>query len=159
VRTLNFLSLLQRLRKRQIDLIVVGGVAGVSQGAPITTFDLDVVHSRDPQNVNRLLAALEELGAYYRIPGARRRKPERSHLASPGRQLLITPMGPLDLLGTIGYRQGYGDLIADTIELDIGHGLRAPVLKLEMLIKVKEATATEKDKVALQILRRLVGKE
>ncbi|PYT19606.1 MAG: hypothetical protein DMG58_35955 [Acidobacteria bacterium] len=29
------------------------------QGAPFTTFDLDVVHSRDPANVDRLLRALE----------------------------------------------------------------------------------------------------
>ena len=42
--------------------IVVGGVGGV-QGPPIATFDLDVVHSRHPANVERLLAALDILSA------------------------------------------------------------------------------------------------
>ncbi len=59
MKTPNFLSILRTLRKQKIDFIVVGGVGGVLQGAPITTFDLDVVHSRDPVNIERLLAALQ----------------------------------------------------------------------------------------------------
>ena len=150
----NFLSILRTLRQQQIDFIVVGGVAGVLQGAPITTFDLDVVHSRDPGNIERLLAALEVLGARYRVPGAEQRKPERSHLLSSGHQLLMTRAGPLDLLGTIGHEHSYDDLIGKTIPLEIGKGLQVQVLKLETLIKVKEETAGEKDKAALLILRR-----
>jgi hypothetical protein len=133
---------------------VVGGVSGALQGAPITTFDLDVVHSRDPANIDRLLAALEILEAHYRIPGAEKRKPARSHLQSPGHQLLMTRSGPLDLLGSIGHGYGYDDLIDKTIELEIGEGLHVRVLELETLIKVKEETAGEKDKAALIILRR-----
>jgi hypothetical protein len=133
---------------------VVGGVGGVLQGAPLTTFDLDVVHSRDPVNIERLLAALELLDAHYRIPGAEQKKPERSHLLSSGHQLLMTRAGPLDLLGSIGHGYGYDDLIDETIELEIGKGLQVRVLKLETLIKVKEETAGEKDKTALIVLRR-----
>ncbi len=152
--TPNYLALLRALRRKRINFIVVGGVAGVLQGAPIATFDLDVVHSRTPQNVNRLLAVLEELGAQYRLPGSRGRKPERSHLISPGHQLLTTRLGPLDLLGTIGNGQGYDDLIGDTKELAIGRGLNVRILKLELLIRLKEALAGDKDKAALPILRR-----
>ena len=74
----------------------------VLHGAPLATFDLDVVHSREPHNLARLLAALEELEAHYRIPGRQDMKPGPSHLASAGHQLLMTRFGPLDLLGTIG---------------------------------------------------------
>jgi len=133
---------------------VVGGVGAVLQGAPITTFDLDVVHSRAPENIERLLAALDVLKARYRIPGAERKKPQRSHLLSAGHQLLMTRHGPLDLLGTIGHGHSYDDLIGSTIELEIAKGLRVRVLKLETLIKVKEETAGEKDEAALPILRR-----
>lgn len=150
----NFLSILQTLRKAQIDFIVVGGVGGVLQGAPITTFDLDIVHSRDAPNIERLLAALEILAARYRTPGAEQKKPARSHLRSPGHQLLMTRAGPLDLLGTIGQGYGYDELIGDTIQMEIGKGLQIRVLKLETLIAVKEQTAGEKDKAALIILRR-----
>lgn len=150
----NFLAILRILLKAQVDFIVVGGVSGVLQGAPIATFDLDVVHSRHPENIFRLLSALDLLKARYRIPGAEHKKPERSHLESPGHQLLSTEAGPLDLLGAIGHAHGYDDLIGETIELEIEKGLHVRVLKLESLIKVKEETASEKDKVALLILRR-----
>jgi predicted nucleotidyltransferase len=66
----------------------------------------------------------------------------------------MTRAGPLDLLGTIGHGHTYEDLLGETIRLEIGKGLQVRVLKLEMLIKVKEETAGEKDKAALLILRR-----
>ena len=66
----------------------------------------------------------------------------------------MTRLGPLDLLGTVGHAHSYDDLIVDTIELAIGRDLKVRVLKLATLIKVKEETATEKDKAALIILRR-----
>jgi len=124
------------------------------QGAPLTTFDLDVVHSREPANIDRLLVALESLDAHYRIPGAAKRKPDRSHLLSPGHQLLMTRAGPLDLLGTIGHGHSYDDLIGKTIELEIGRGLRVRVLELKALVEIKQETAGEKDQVALIVLRR-----
>lgn len=66
-----------------MEFIIVGGVAALLQGAPINTIDLDIVYARSPANVDRALAALEELGAVYRDDG-RRLSPTRSHLESPG---------------------------------------------------------------------------
>ena len=54
----DFLAILQPLAKHQVDFIVVGEVGAVLQGAPISTFDLDVVHSRTSDNIDRLLVAL-----------------------------------------------------------------------------------------------------
>jgi hypothetical protein len=102
----DFLQLFRILVKHRVDFIVVGGVSGVLQGAPITTFDLDLVHSRDPHNLERLLAALQELDAYYRGRGEQRLRPDLSRLVSSGHQLLMTRKGPLDILGTIGANHG-----------------------------------------------------
>jgi len=71
----DFLEILLVLTKYQVRFIVVGGVSAVLQGAPYTTFDLDVVHSRDPANVDRLLRALESLEAYYRTSPQRKATP------------------------------------------------------------------------------------
>ena len=71
-------------------------------GAPVATFDLDVVHARDRENIARLLAALEKLEAVYRA--------DESHLAGPGHQLLLTKFGPLDVLGMIGNSRTWEDL-------------------------------------------------
>ena len=150
----DFQAILQILRQHGVDFIIVGGIAGVLHGAPITTFDLDVVHSRDSTNLHRLSKALEALEACYRTPGNQNLRPQPSHLASPGHQLLMTNAGPLDLLGVIGTGHAYDDLIRETTELDIGQGLKVRVLDLAALIRIKAETAQEKDKAQLVILRR-----
>lgn len=59
MRKSRFHSILQTLVNHRVEFIVVGGVAAVLRGAPISTFDLDVVQSTTAENVTRLLAALE----------------------------------------------------------------------------------------------------
>ena len=73
----DFLAILRTLARHRVEYIVVGGVAAVLQGAPISTFDLDLVHSRQPGNIVRLLKALETLEARYRTPGGPMRQPDR----------------------------------------------------------------------------------
>ncbi len=123
-------------------------------GAPMGTFDLDVVHSRTEQNIARLLAALEELDAFYRTQPEKRLRPRASHLASAGHQLLLTRFGPLDLLGAVGHGLGYDDLRPQASEMEVGKRVGVLVLSLEKLIEIKEQTAGEKDKAALPLLRR-----
>ncbi len=131
---------------------MVGGVCAVLHGAPITTFDLDLVHSRSSQNLASLMSALNELDAYYRGRGDQRLKPKRSHLSCSGHQLLMTRAGPLDLLGTIGVGHSYKDLLEHTVELEAG-GLHLRILNLEKLIEIKKETITDKDKAMLPILQ------
>ena len=142
------------LRDARVEFIVVGGLSAILNGAPVTTFDLDVVHSRDPQNVARLLSALETVDAIYRIQPERRLRPAASHLESAGHQNLITRYGPLDLLGAIGNGLSYADLVPHSAEKDLGEGFRCRVLNLEMLIALKEELGGEKDRAVLPILRR-----
>jgi hypothetical protein len=150
----DFLQLLRALSKHGVDFILVGGVAAVVQGAPIMTFDLDVLYSTDADNVVRLLSAVEGLEGYYRLQPQRRLKPQLSHLASGGHNLLTTRFGPLDLLGSIGNSRGYQHLLPHTVSIDTGEGTTVRVLDLETLIGVKEETAGEKDRAMLPILRR-----
>ncbi len=124
------------------------------QGAPFTTFDLDVVHSRDPENAGRLLRALESLGAYYRTSPNKNIKPAESHLLSPGHQLLMTNSGPLDILGMIGRGQEYEELLAHTLKMEVAADVSVLVLDLKTLIQTKEEMAGEKDKAILPLLRR-----
>ncbi len=51
-------TLLARLAASGADFLLVGGLAAVAQGAPLTTLDVDVVHRREAENVGRLLAFL-----------------------------------------------------------------------------------------------------
>lgn len=148
----DFFKILQTFSEHNIDYIIVGGVCAVLHGAPITTFDLDVVHARDAENLERLLSALDELEAYYRDRPGRKLKPKLSHIASPGHQLLMTNAGPLDLLGTIGNKLSYGDLIKNTDILTVDD-LTVRILSLPALIDIKEEVGRDKDKAVLAILK------
>jgi hypothetical protein len=151
---LRYTATLRALSDAGVDFILVGGLAAVLNGAPINTFDVDVVHSREPANIHRALKVLEDLDAVFRIQPERRLKPNASHLASAGHLNLITRYGPLDILETIGRALGYQELIPHSVELAISEDLRIRVLDLETLIAVKEELGGEKDRAVLPILRR-----
>lgn len=85
--------MLRALHDARVEFVVVGGLAAVLDGAPINTFDIDVVHSRNETNIARLLTVLEDLDAVYRIPPERRIRPNASRLASAGPQNLVTRFG------------------------------------------------------------------
>jgi len=150
----DFLPILRILSTREVDFILVGGVAAVVQGAPIMTLDLDVLYSTNPNNLTHLLSAIEDLDGYYRMEPEKRLKPQLSHLAVGGHNLLSTRLGPLDLLGNIGRSRTYQDLAPHAIQIYIGPGLTVPVLDLETLIDVKEEVGGEKDRTMLPVLRR-----
>ncbi len=122
-------------------------------GAPVTTFDLDVVHARNRENIVRLLAALEDLRAVYRVQPERQLRPSESHLASPAHQLLLTQFGPLDVLGMIGKSRTWEDLRAHAHTMEIESGVEVSVLDLETLIAVKEELGFPKDAAVLPLLR------
>jgi predicted nucleotidyltransferase len=150
----DFLALLKALVEHKVDFIIVGGVSAVLHGAPVTTFDLDLLHSRSPENIERLLAALKELVAFYRGLGERKIEPNIDQLASSGHQLLMTRFGPLDLLGTIGKGGlSYTDLLPHTKEMHVT-GMTLRVLDLDTLIKIKEELGQEKDNAVVPTLRR-----
>ena len=145
-----FLELLRHLRRNDVELIVVGMLAAVLQGAPVTTFGLDVLHRRTPENVKRLADALREIGAVYRTD-PRKLPTSESHLG-PGHQLLTTRLGVIDCLGTIDGESTYDDLLPDSTELDLGEELRCRVVKLDRLIGIKTRAGRPKDLAALPVL-------
>jgi hypothetical protein len=150
----DFRTILRVLADHGALYVVVGGVAAALQGASVLTFDLDVVHSRSPENLDRVLAALGTMDAYYREQPQRRLRPDLSLLASSGHQLLMTTSGPLDLLGTIVGGRGYDELLPHTVELDLGDNLRARVVDLATLVQLKQELGRAKDLASLPILQR-----
>jgi hypothetical protein len=154
-----FLEILKALTRHRVDFIVVGGVSAVLHGAPVTTFDLDVVHARNPENIVPLLSALEELDAVYRAQPERRLRPGESHLTSPGHQLLLTKSGPLDVFGMTGKSRTWEDLRGHTRAMEIEPGVVVCVLDLETLIAVKEELGFPKDTAVLPVLRQALKEQ
>jgi hypothetical protein len=147
--------MLRALTEARVDFILVGGLAGVLQGASFfPTLNVELVLSREGPNIERLLGVLESLDAFYRIQPERRLKPNASHLSGSGHLNLTTRYGPLDLLGVLDQGRSYSDLLPHTTEIEIGDDLRVRVLDLETLIAIKQELAGAKDRLALPVLIR-----
>jgi hypothetical protein len=124
---------------------------GVLQGTPLTTADIDVVHRRSKENVERLLVALGKLDAVAR--GDRRRlRPAASHLLGAGQILLDTRLGRLDCLCTIDGGRGYDELLPRSLPLELGEGLRVRVLEIEELVEIKRRAGRPKDLAVIPCL-------
>jgi hypothetical protein len=135
-----------------VEFILVGGFAAVAQGAMITTFDVDIVHSRTEDNLDRLLDVLTRLDAYYRGRlGGDRLPPDRRALAGPGHSLLMTSLGPLDVLGEIEGHRSYEQLLDHTESVPVA-GRTVRMLALEMIVQLKRASSHSKDVQALPAL-------
>ncbi len=155
----SFSAILRALHAERVDFILVGGLSAVLHGAPVHTFDVDIVHSREGVNVERLLNVLESLDAMFRMQPERRIRPSLSHLAGKGHLNLITKFGPLDVLGTVGHDLDYGALLEHSSEKIIAEGIAIRVLDLETLVALKEDIGGEKDRATLHVLRRTLEQE
>ena len=121
-------EVIQLLFRHDVEFIVVGMTAGVLQGAPAVTFDLDLLYDRTEANIARLLQALDALDAVFR-GDSRRLRPSVSHLRSAGHKLLMTRLGVVDLLGSLDERP-YADILAKTVVLDVdGMRIRSSISK------------------------------
>jgi predicted nucleotidyltransferase len=141
----DFRAILRVLNAHDVDFIVIGGVCAALHGSPVATHDLDVVHRRNELNLSRILVALRELDASYRLHH-KRLTPQISALEGPGHQLLTTEFGHFDILGSVG-KDGltYDDLLPHTEEMDLGEGLKIRVLDLPTLIELKTQAGQPKD--------------
>jgi hypothetical protein len=145
-------ALLEALVAAGVEFIVVGGAAGLLHGAPIATYDLDVVHRRSDDNVARLLAVLGSIDARHRPdPAQRRLPPTAAALLGTGHVLLDTAHGPLDLLYELAPGEGYEQLLPRT-EVVTDGAVSVRVITLEALIEIKERTGRAKDRLMLAAL-------
>jgi hypothetical protein len=151
-RPAKFAELLRTLDAHGVEFVLVGGVAANLHGAPLATYDVDVVHRRVPANVSRLLRALKSINAHYWEHLPQRLEPDERLLMLSGHHSLQTDLGPIDILGHIGSDRAYEDLQADSVRIEIAPGWCVQVLSLRAIIETKREIGRPKDLVALQVL-------
>jgi hypothetical protein len=143
-------ALLEGLCEAEIEFIVVGGLAAVIQGAPVTTFDLDIVHHQTDRNIQKLLGFLTSIDSYLRRPDDKIIEPMAEDLKAKGHLLLNTKYGPLDVLGFIEKGQGFEELIAKSTQIDF-YGHKVNVLGLETILELKRESKDPRDQQRLPI--------
>lgn len=148
----NLSAIIEGLIQADIRFILVGGLATVVQGAPVTTMDVDIVHQQTEQNISKLFNFLSSIQAVYRRPDDKIIKPREKDLSGMGHALFSTRLGPLDVLAFIEQNHTYDDLIKYTIEIEF-RGYTVNVLDIEKIIELKETSNDPKDLQRLPLLR------
>ena len=149
----NFEAALRDLVGREVKFILVGGLASILNGAPVNTLDLDLVYSRDPENLDRILAFFESSDTIFRIQPHRRFRPDITHLSGRGHLNLTGKYGLVDFLATIGDGLDYDALLPNSHPVEIDADLVVQVLNLETIIALKEELGGDKDQAMLPTLR------
>jgi hypothetical protein len=145
-------TILKGLNEAGVEFILVGGLAAVVQGAPITTMDVDIVHRQTPDNIAKLINFLKSVGAYHRRLDDKVIEPTKEHLSGRGHSLLATRFGPLDVLATIEEGKTYEDLIGHTVEIEFRDQI-IHVLDLDMLVELKKSSNDPRDNQRLPVLK------
>ena len=151
-----FEEALRVLARHEADFIVVGGIAAILQGSPLTTEDVDILYLPTDENCRRLAASLVELEATYADPAGRRIEPDARRLATARIHLLNTSCGRVDLMRSVGNDLGYEQLIRRTRELEVAD-TRLHILELDAIIETKEQADRPKDRYQLPYLRQLLA--
>lgn len=145
-------ALLQTLDAHGVAFVVIGGVAAILQGAPLTTGDLDICYERSTPNLEALGRALRSLDA--RLRGVEAGLPfqlDARTLRLGDSFTFATSAGDLDCLGTPSGTGGYADLVTKAIEMELV-GIRVRLASVDDLIRMKRAANRLKDREQLRVL-------
>ena len=145
--------LLQRLTAHGVRFVLIGGLAGKAHGSPTLTVDLDICPADDRDNLERLAAALGELGATWRgAPHDAPFVPERQTIERNEVLTLVTDSGDLDVVRHPVGVMGFEELAANAVDAELADGLFVRVASLDDLIAMKRAAGRPKDRIELEVL-------
>jgi hypothetical protein len=154
-RPLDLVELFRVLAEHAVDYVVIGGVAAQVHGRRRTTKDLDVWPAPDPENFERLAAALRALDAYPVDfgPGAPTPTAEQLRLA-PVVPPLDTRHGELHILNEIPGATEYAAMRGRALTTDVD-GITMHIVGVDDLIRMKKATARPGDIEDIEALTEL----
>jgi hypothetical protein len=143
-RPLDVLELFRVLAEHGVDYVVIGGVAAQVHGRRRTTKDLDVRPAPDPENYERLAAALVVLDAHpVEISGAPTPTADQLRLA-PVVPPLGTRHGELHILNEIPGATDYAAMRMRSLTTDLD-GIPMQIVGVDDLIRMKQASARPAD--------------
>jgi predicted nucleotidyltransferase len=142
--------LLRALDRHGVDFVVIGGLAGIARGSSYPTYDLDVGYARDDSNLERMAAALSEIGVSLRnAPADLPFQLDAPTLANGANFTFETEFGNFDVLGHIPGVRDYEQLRAAATAERI-EGIEVRVASIDHLISMKRAANRIKDKLMLE---------
>ncbi|MEM9189221.1 MAG: hypothetical protein AAGF12_08600 [Myxococcota bacterium] len=144
------------LTRHEVTFVLIGGLAGGARGVGWPTFDADIVVEDEPENIERLARALDELQAVY---DTRHQPPIRPSLerllSTPGPQLFRTRAGRRDVLKEAG-GETFETLICDASRIE-AHGCGMHCASIAALLRMKRAANRPKDQEAIAKLEEAIA--
>lgn len=157
------LTVIDALNRHDVEFVAVGGWAALQHGARRLTDDLDICPQWSADNLERLAAALRELGAEILIaPGETVSVPAVDGVLISRMEIgnWQTRAGGVDILKAIPNRSrddvvGFDELVKEAVTIEVT-GRSVTVATLAALIRSKQVAGRPKDRQALPELERLL---
>ncbi|MGD8321353.1 MAG: hypothetical protein PVJ02_12890 [Gemmatimonadota bacterium] len=150
--------IIRTLAAHDVRYVLIGALAARLQGFPRLTADADITPASDGENLERLAAALTELGARVYTDGV----PEglefdcsATTLARAHMWNLVTDAGRIDIAFMPSGTSGYEDLSADAVEFHV-FGVDLMVASLADIARSKEAAGRPQDRQDVAVIREML---
>lgn len=144
-------TLFKVLDRHNVEYVLIGGLAANMLGSPVVTNDADITPRHEPENLERLAAALRDLDARIRTtaePDGLAFSCDAPFLARMKMLNLQTRAGEFDIMYEPAAFPGYDEL-SSRAEVMTAFGIKVRVAALSDIIASKEAANRAKDQAAL----------
>lgn len=147
-------KLAEALNRHDVKWVLVGGMAVMLYGADYLTSDCDLATEKTEQNLKRLKAALEELGARpVRASDHGEFELDFSVLLAPFMHLK-TEAGPVDIINRLPNIDSFQTLYDNALVVDV-QGVQVRLASIDDLIKLKTDTGRDRDQLHITMLESL----
>ncbi|MET0305928.1 MAG: hypothetical protein ABW196_06835 [Solirubrobacterales bacterium] len=130
--------ILRTLDEREVDYVLIGGLAVQTHGHVRTTNDADLIPSPDPGNLQRLADALRDLGARVLNPGQEELEVDANMLPRAVIWQFATRDGGIDVMHEVPGGRSFAELSENALRVSLGD-IEVPVVSLDDLIQMKLA--------------------
>lgn len=152
------------LRDANVRYLIVGGLAVAAHGYGRVTFDVDLVVQLQPDNARRAMGALESLGYKPLVPVPARdfAEPRIRETWIRDKRMIVFQLHSeqhrdtrIDLFATEPF--DFDDEYRHALVGNLFPGLELRFVRIETLIRMKEAAGREKDREDVRQLKKLRG--
>lgn len=147
-------KLAEALNRHGVKWVLVGGMAVMLYGADYLTSDCDLVTEKTRENLDRLKAALEELGARpVRASDQGNFELDFSILLAPFMHLK-TEAGPVDIINRLPNIESFEQLYNNALVVEV-QGVQVRLAAIDDLIKLKSNSNRDRDQMHITMLESL----
>lgn len=146
---------LQTLIAHGVRFVVIGGLCARAWGSPSVTDDTDICFEHSEENIRRLVAALDELGASLRNAPSNLAPIDERTFRHSFNLTFDTNSGKLDCLSMPAGISDFAELDAVAEEMELAPDLVVRIASLDDLMRMKRAAGRAKDRIELEVLAAL----